>query len=184
MPVTALAIGFGSGIVHATDNSIIFSGPPAPVGQPDSTKQTDDSIFAGPPVPIEQPTPGRAVKAVIIDDWWDADYVCFPDPMPCPHKEEVVEVRKFENDIVSAFVSDESCQGLSIGIFGGPFASKDLDPKQDHWALTIDFHSDRQSQRWTAVSRNELELQGNSGAVEIAKRICAAITGRGASKVR
>lgn len=127
---------------------------------------------------------GKKETIVVLDHWWNADYVKIgcemraSTPEPCPLNPQL-ELQQFESEMNVFFSSDPVCQGILFSGFGGP---KSLTPEQlnrgsdAQWQLMLDYSVGDTLQDWSIVHRKDSSVMSGKGTPEqIAHAVCGVV---------
>jgi hypothetical protein len=127
----------------------------------------------------------RAETIVVIDNWWSTDFACLDHAASCEQ-----EVLNYVYELTAQMAASPQCAGVSVVTGEGP---RKLLPSQalndavgkPHWTLMIDFISGKHEQGWTMVHSVNVSLaQGEAAPKELAKTVCAIVTGQGEKILR
>lgn len=139
-----------------------------------------------------------AEERIVIDGWWNVGYArevcserartngvgCNVDPTP--------EVRDFEDHLMTHLASDTSCAGISVIRYGGPGTpvsqSMNDTVSSPFWSLSLNFVPGASRQEWEINhskpgDAHELLVtnhRGEGSTAQIARDVCAIVTGSGA----
>lgn len=156
-----------------------------------------------------QTAPKGKFLPIVLDDWWNIDYVkngCEmaareakrgnPDAKPCPVDSTPADiVKEFENELEVAFASESACHGLSLLHFTPEMANAAVkNPNApptgtmaktagENWSLMLDLdgHSHTQvGQGWTLVGPAHHALNGRITTPQrVVQQVCKIARGVG-----
>jgi hypothetical protein len=133
----------------------------------------------------------QSSRALIAQCGCDAVTGC-PELMPaiqaCQLRDPAVEVRDFEDRVVTQMASDPQCKGVHIVRYAGPDSKNPGYTKLTqspawpaHWTLFFDFCPGVVTQSWQLLRPEPSAfMKGEGDAREVASQVCAIVAGQGA----
>jgi len=125
----------------------------------------------------------------LIAQFGCASVTACTDMMPivqsCQLHDPVAEVRDFEDRLVTYLSVDPECKGVHFTRYSGPNGNNsgaaDAMKVEGRWTLFLDYVPGAARQAWQLNRKApEIFTKGEGDPKEIAKSICAIVTGRGA----
>ncbi len=142
------------------------------------------------PSRADAPTP-----LIVIDRWWGVDYAkadCFregKDQAVCD-QERTQSYNVFELELKTQFAAAAECSGITVTSFGYPQSPSRPPPSfttRPYWNLSINYFGDKRAQLWQMLPPKGSKLpmmQATGTPSQIARQVCAIITGKGGAVVQ